>query len=116
MELADKLYVSFQAVSNWERGQSMPDVSKLPVLCKELNVSLEDLIHNKEVVEQLKDVSNFKENNHLTNKNNITSVASMIKPSQLEKILKSNPICLTIEEIKETAPFLSKELVIVSTI
>ena len=31
-ELADKMNVSFQAVSNWERGNSMPDLSKLPQL------------------------------------------------------------------------------------
>mgnify|MGYP002555568186 CR=1 FL=1 len=31
-ELADRLGISFQAVSNWERGLSMPDISKLAEL------------------------------------------------------------------------------------
>ncbi len=32
MELADKLDISYQAASNWERGNSMPDNAKLPEL------------------------------------------------------------------------------------
>lgn len=42
-ELADVMGVSFQAVSNWERGNSMPDIGKLPELCEWLGVTFEQL-------------------------------------------------------------------------
>lgn len=44
MELADRMNVSFQAVSNWERGQSMPDISKLPELAECFGVSIDELL------------------------------------------------------------------------
>lgn len=44
MELADLMNVSFQAVSNWERGQSMPDISKLPELAECFGVSIDALL------------------------------------------------------------------------
>ncbi|MBQ9323382.1 MAG: helix-turn-helix transcriptional regulator [Clostridia bacterium] len=43
MALADAMGVSYQAVSNWERGNSMPDISKLPELCELLGVTFEKL-------------------------------------------------------------------------
>ena len=43
-DLAEKMGVSFQAVSNWERGESMPDISKLPDLSQALHLSLDALL------------------------------------------------------------------------
>ena len=44
MQLADALGISFQAVSNWERGKSMPDISKLPELAELFGCSIEELL------------------------------------------------------------------------
>ena len=43
-ELADKMGISFQAVSNWERGNSMPDISKLPELAEVFGVAIDCLL------------------------------------------------------------------------
>ena len=42
--LADRLGISFQAVSNWERGESMPDISKLPELSALFRVSVDEIL------------------------------------------------------------------------
>ena len=44
MALADQLGVSYQAVSNWERGNSMPDISKLPELAAIFGVTIDELL------------------------------------------------------------------------
>lgn len=44
MELADKLAISYQAVSNWERGATMPDISKLPELAEIFGVTIEEIL------------------------------------------------------------------------
>ena len=54
MELADRMDISFQAVSNWERGNSMPDISKLPELAEVLDLSLDSLLGNGEPAQLLK--------------------------------------------------------------
>lgn len=43
-ELADRIGVSDKAVSKWENGRSMPDTSLLNPLCKELSVSVNELL------------------------------------------------------------------------
>lgn len=79
VELADKINVSFQAVSNWERGISMPDISNLCELALALDISIDELVDkssstidssivnkleeyvraNKDVDEDMADIVNF---------------------------------------------------------
>lgn len=42
--LADKLHVSFQAISKWENGISYPDIETLPLLASVLNISTDSLL------------------------------------------------------------------------
>jgi len=42
-ELAGRLHISAQAISKWERGESLPDAALLPPLADALNVSLDRL-------------------------------------------------------------------------
>ncbi len=43
-ELAEKVYVSRQTISNWETGKSYPDIHSLLLLSSLFNVSLDQLI------------------------------------------------------------------------
>lgn len=43
-QLADRLRVSFQAVSKWERGETLPDTALLPELAKVLETTIDNLL------------------------------------------------------------------------
>ena len=45
--LAEKLNVTRQTISNWERGETTPDLSQAVLLSKVFKVSLDDLTDNK---------------------------------------------------------------------
>ena len=52
-QLADRLHLSFQAVSKWERGETMPDVGLLPELAESLETSIDNILTGGErVMEQ----------------------------------------------------------------
>lgn len=51
-ELADKLNVSRQAVSKWERGESSPDTNNLIALAKLYSISIDELLDYKPSIEQ----------------------------------------------------------------
>ena len=63
-DLADKIYVSRQTISNWENDKSYPDIHSLLMLSEVFSVSLDDLVKGdieimKERINQ-NDVSSFK--------------------------------------------------------
>ncbi|MDF2686539.1 MAG: immR 3 [Clostridia bacterium] len=109
MELADKLNISFQAVSNWERGISMPDISKLTELSEILHVSIDEILENKRasllVDEIIKNESLTKINN-----NEIAELAPILKTEQVDKIVKTAS-CFDINSIASVAPFLSQKFI-----
>ena len=49
-ELADKLFVTYQAVSRWENDDAEPSISTLKEICRILNCTTDELfeIENKE--------------------------------------------------------------------
>ncbi len=49
LELADRLGVRYQAVSNWERGSSMPDIMKLPELASIFDTTIDKLLGEETV-------------------------------------------------------------------
>ena len=49
-ELADKLNISFQAVSKWETGETLPDTGILLELCNILDVSVDTLLNGGVVI------------------------------------------------------------------
>lgn len=60
-QLADKLFVSSQAITKWEADKGIPDIENLKRLSNLFNISLDDLLGNKEHL----DLSVIKENIHL---------------------------------------------------
>ena len=66
--LAEFLGVTFQSVSNWERGESYPDITILPEIASFFKVSIEELLGvNKAVDEEdikrlLEEHDNFTDN------------------------------------------------------
>ena len=63
-ELADRIFVSRQTISNWENDKSYPDINSLVLLCEVFQISLDVLvkgdIHKMKEVIQKEDVMRMK--------------------------------------------------------
>ncbi|HIZ16422.1 MAG TPA: helix-turn-helix domain-containing protein [Firmicutes bacterium] len=113
MEFADKLNISFQAVSNCERGismRSMPDISKLPEIAEILQISIDELLGKKAPLINgiISEGDDYLKNNQI-NQKEVVEAAPLLKPGQIDKAFKSNALSSKISEIENLLPFLSTE-------
>ena len=48
-ELADKIGVTDKAISKWENGRGMPDLSLMKPLCTALGITINDLLSGEKI-------------------------------------------------------------------
>lgn len=92
-QLAEKLNISKNAVSKWERGLNLPDVSIMQDLCKILNITLNELFIGEKILdEQYKEVAdnnllNALENSSFSLKEKIEFYKKKWRKDHISKII-----------------------------
>ena len=89
-EVADKLNLSHQAISKYERGESFPDISVLVMIAELFNVTLDQLIGYGEPTKGessiLKNVAKGNADIVAENIVDVVNLAPLLKPSILTKL------------------------------
>ena len=105
MNLADAMGVSYQAVSNWERGNSMPDISKLEELCSILHITINELlgVENAPVAAKAMDVQEM-------TVEELKEAAPALLPAEVEARMRAEKKRrkLDLDTIIALAPFLDE--------
>lgn len=114
MNLADVMGVSYQAVSNWERGNSMPDIGKLEELCRILNISLDRLLGVQRQVQNVQKVIDYTsgKTEETLSLEEIGDAVPLMEPKQVQKCVDSTTEeaeKVRLDELIGLAPFLSRE-------
>lgn len=104
MALADGLNVSFQAVSNWERGQTCPDLSNLMELSRLLDISIDALLGNGRAAQITREIAEDKVPTLAPAE--LEQVAPLLTEEQADRAA-GNKISMT--DLMTVAPFVSEE-------
>ena len=108
MGLADRLGISFQAVSNWERGISMPDIAKLGELSELLNVSIDEILGNERAAKLAESVL-MEQPVPDIGIEEVKAAAPLLREEQADKLMEqTQEDNLDITELASMAPFLSQ--------
>lgn len=108
MALADMMGISFQAVSNWERGESMPDISKLGELSEIFGVSIDDILCNKRAAEIVEEISAGEKPSDITPEE-LTETVPLMAPKQAEESIKENKEKMTFSQLASLAPYMDED-------
>lgn len=125
-ELAEHLGISYQAVSSWERGASMPDISKLVDLARALHTTVDALLGSEpeeksEVMELAPEVAEHaawavehaadapKDKKRLDMKL-VTQLAPFLPAEELEKLAMEARDEVNYDALRRLAPFLRTQV------
>lgn len=87
-ELAEKVFVSRQTVSNWENGKSYPDVKSLVLLSEVFNTSIDNLIKGDvEIMKNQVKAEDQREFEKLSQVYTVLFLAMIVTPIPLVKFL-----------------------------
>lgn len=115
-EVADKLNLSRQAISKYERGETFPDISVLVMIAGLFNVTLDELINFGEPTKGessiLKNVANGNADVVAENISDVVNLAPLLKPSVLARLSqKFGEQGIDISDIVILAEYLNDETV-----
>lgn len=108
VELADYLGISYQAVSSWERGNSMPDIAKIPELAELFQVSINELIGSSKVVNAVlnSDAAQWKDESFAEEE--IEEAIPILKPAQITELIEGIDNT-TVKDISAFLPYMHEE-------
>ena len=108
MNLADQLGISYQAVSSWERGNSMPDIAKIPELAELFQVSIDELIGASKVVNAVlnSDAAQWKDESFAEEE--IAEAIPILKPAQITELIEGIDKT-TVKDISAFLPYMHEE-------
>ncbi|NLY63006.1 MAG: helix-turn-helix transcriptional regulator [Erysipelothrix sp.] len=82
-ELAEKLFVTYQAVSSWENGLTAPEISKLIDLAQIFNLSIDELMGHTDIAEAINKYDNQVE----LEVKDVSNMSSFLKPQEFNHLL-----------------------------